>query len=98
MNQFQKIQKEIQEKKKKNAYELTTHSVNNVRTGNLSIPLEKLKKKEKKQEYIFSLYQEERELLTDLALQAGFKNQYGKGNASAFLSAIIQELGGKKNP
>lgn len=59
MNQFKKIQQEIQEKKKKNTYESTTHSVNNVRTGNLSIPLEKLKKKAKKQEYIFSLYPEE---------------------------------------
>lgn len=63
MNQFQKIQQEMQEKKK--------------------------------QDSLFSLYPEERQVFNEFALQAGFNNQYGKGNASAFLSATIQELGGR---
>lgn len=95
MNQFVKIQQEVQEKKKNRSTQMpAAQSVNNIRKGSLSVSLEKLKKKEKKERYIFSLYPEERELLNQLALQAGFKNQYGEGNASAFLSAMIQELGG----
>ena len=96
MNQFQKIQQEMQEKKKKRSvHEPAAQSVDNIRTGSLQVPLDTLKKKEKKQDYLFSLYPEERQIFNELALQAGFKNQYGKGNASAFLSAIIQELGGR---
>ena len=98
MNQFQKIQQEAQEKKKnRSAQAPTAQSINNIRKGTLSISLDKLKKQEKKERYIFSLHPKERELLNELALQAGFKNQYGEGNASAFLSAIIQELGGENN-
>lgn len=94
MNQFQKIQQEMQEKKKKRSvHEPAAQSVDNLRLGRLSVHLEQLKKKEKKQDYIVSLYPRERELLGELALQAGFKKQYGEGNASAFLSAIIRELG-----
>ncbi|MCO5478626.1 hypothetical protein ACK4CS_01300 [Enterococcus gallinarum] len=96
MNQFVKIQQEMQEKKKKRSvHEPAAQSVDNLRMGRLSVPLEELKKKEKKERYLFSLYPKERELLNELALQAGFKNQYGEGNASAFLSAIIRELGGE---
>lgn len=96
MNQFVKIQQEMQEKKKKRSvHEPAAQSVDNLRMGRLSVPLEQLKKKKKKERYLFSLYPKERELLNELALQAGFKNQYGEGNASAFLSAIIQELGGE---
>lgn len=98
MNQFAKIQQEMQEKKKKRSvHEPAAQSVDNLRRGRLSVPLEQLKKKEKKERYLFSLYPKERELLNELAFQAGFKNQYGEGNASAFLSAIIQELGGGGN-
>ncbi|EOS7918925.1 hypothetical protein E0T54_RS14860 [Enterococcus hirae] len=98
MNQFARIKQEAQEKKENRpAHAPAPQSINNIRKGNLDISLDKLKKKEKKEDYLFSLYPSEREILNELALQAGFKNQYGRGNASAFLSAIIQELGGKKN-
>ncbi|MDC4248061.1 hypothetical protein [Enterococcus faecium] len=97
MNEFVKIQQEAQEKKKnRSAHAPAPQSINNIKKGNLDISLDKLKKKEAKKRYMFALYPSERELFNELALQAGFKNQYGEGNASAFLSAIIQELGGQK--
>ena len=97
MNQFAKIKQEAQEKKKhRSAHMPAPQSINNINKGNLTLSLEKLKKKEKKERYVFALYPKEHDLLKELAFQAGFTNQYGEGNVSAFLSAIIQELGGDK--
>ncbi|HDV0883220.1 TPA: hypothetical protein RHK79_002722, partial [Enterococcus faecalis] len=54
MKQFQKIQQEMQEKKKnRSVHEPTVQSVNNIHKGELSVTLNSLKKKQKKQDYIF---------------------------------------------
>ncbi|EKI8143238.1 hypothetical protein PFV46_003007, partial [Enterococcus faecalis] len=57
MKQFQKIQQEMQEKKKnRSVHEPTVQSVNNIHKGELSVTLNSLKKKQKKQDYIFLFY------------------------------------------
>lgn len=69
MNQLQNIQQKIQEKKKRLIHEPIAQSMDNLRMGRLSVPLEQRKKKGKKQDYIVL---GELELLNELSLQPGF--------------------------
>lgn len=48
--------------------------------------------KERKEDYIFTLYPSNREKLNELASQAGYVTPKGRPNASAFLTALVRQL------
>lgn len=50
------------------------------------------RKKERKEDYVFTLYPSDREKLNELASQAGYVTPKGRPNASAFLTALIRQL------
>ncbi|MBO1136473.1 hypothetical protein P0E66_11125 [Enterococcus faecalis] len=85
MNSFLQIQKQNEQKGKRPGTE-------NIKQGKLPKITEVKEEKERKKDYLFSLYPSDREKLNELAFQAGFVTAKGKPNASALLTEIIHQL------
>lgn len=84
MNHFEAIQQKVTTKKQES-------------TKNIVQPSNAIKKmanqeKERKEDFMFSLYPSDREKLNELAIQAGYVTPKGRPNASDFLSALIRQL------
>lgn len=84
MNHFEAIQKKVARQEQ-------------VQTKNITQPsnaIQKMakQKKERKEDYVFTLYPSDREKLNELARQAGYVTPKGRPNASAFLTALIHQL------
>ncbi|WP_165037803.1 hypothetical protein [Enterococcus sp. ZJ1622] len=84
MNQFEVIQQKVVTKKQE-----TTQNI--VQPSNAIKKMAK-QEKERKEDFMFSLYPCDREKLNELAIQAGYVTPQGRPNASAFLTALIRQL------
>ncbi|MGM0020266.1 hypothetical protein IGK80_001145 [Enterococcus sp. DIV0609] len=84
MNHFEAIQKKVSKQER-------------VQTKNIIQPSNAIQKmakreKERKEDYVFTLYPSDREKLNELASQAGYITPKGRPNASAFLTAFIRQF------
>ena len=84
MNHFEAIQRKVSKQEQ-------------VKTKNILQPSKAIQKmakreKERKEDYIFTLYPSDREKLNELAKQAGYVTPQGRPNASGFLTALIRQL------
>lgn len=84
MNHFEEIQRKISQQEQ-------------VQTKTILQPSNAIQKmakteKERKEDYVFTLYPSDREKLNELASQAGYVTPKGRSNASAFLTALIRQL------
>ncbi|HFD0848732.1 TPA: hypothetical protein ACF1UQ_002449 [Enterococcus hirae] len=84
MNHFEAIQHKVVTKKQETAKNIVQPSNVIKKMAN--------QKKERKEDFMFSLYPSDREKLNELAIQAGYVTSQGRPNASAFLTALIRQL------
>lgn len=84
MNRFEAIQQKAATKKQETAKNIVQPSNAIKKMAN--------QKKERKEDFIFSLYPSDREKLNELAKQAGYVTPQGRPNASAFFTALIRQL------
>lgn len=95
MNPFLEIKKqtEQQQSQSKNN-QPAIYAVDNIKGGSIYNPNKLVAPRPRKKDYLFSLYPKDRELLNELASQAGLITPKGKPNASAYLTVVIRHLGG----
>lgn len=84
MNHFEAIQQRVSKQEQPQTKNIN-HSSN-------AIQKMAKRKKERKEDYVFTLYPSDREKLNELASQAGYVTPKGRSNASAFLTALIRQL------
>ncbi|EKJ5046461.1 hypothetical protein PGJ43_002427 [Enterococcus faecalis] len=84
MNHFEAIQQRISKQEQSQTKNIT-HPSN-------AIQKMAKRKKERKEDYVFTLYPSDREKLNELASQADYVTPKGRPNASAFLTALIRQL------
>ena len=84
MNHFEALQQTVSKQK-----QIQTKTI--TKTSNAILKMAK-QEKERKEDYVFTLYPRDREKLNELASQAGYVTQKGRANASAFLTALIRQL------
>lgn len=86
MNQFEAIQRQVESQVEKQPV------VENVMQPSKAVHELATKRKERKEDFVFTLYPSDREKLNELALQTGHVTAKGRPNASAFLTALIKQL------
>ncbi len=84
MNHFEAIQQKVATKKQE--------TVKNIVQPSNAIKKMANQEKERKEDYMFSLYPSDREKINELAIQAGYVTPRGRPNASGFLTALIRQL------
>lgn len=84
MNHFEAIQQKVATKKQE--------TVKNIVQPSNAIKKMANQEKERKEDYMFSLYPSDREKINELAIQAGYVTPQGRPNASGFLTALIRQL------
>lgn len=84
MNHFEVIQQRVSRQDK--------YQTKNILQPSNAIQKMAKREKERKKDYVFTLYPSDREKLNELAIQAGYVTPKGRPNASAFLTAIIRQL------
>ena len=84
MNHFEAIQQKVATKKQETVKNIVQPSNATKKMAN--------QEKERKEDYMFSLYPSDREKINELAIQAGYVTPQGRPNASGFLTAFIRQL------
>lgn len=92
-NPFLRIKEEAKEaQKQRPAGSPALMSANNVNKPSIELAAIAQKKPRKKEDCMFYLYPDDRALIDELALSAGYLTKGGKPNASAFIAAMAHVL------